>query len=463
MQLLLLFSGYGPKWVRTYWERNNLIWGHGTCGSELGGSLFSSCLSMIVRPHVLFGCCVCMCFINCPATCAVWVLRVHVFHKLTGHMCCLGVVCACVSHFGICTGSAQLSMFHVERCSRNTIIIIIIIWLIHMSIVWVGAVHYIYRKLCVSLLLSFSHSLWAMMVRSTQISCSLHSVCVSLSVYLSYFPSLTLFEQWWSDPPRSLVHFTLCVCVSLSVSLLLSLSLSKDGQIHPDLLFTSLCVCVSLSYQGWWDPPRSPVHFTLCVCVSLSISPTFLLSLFEQWWSDPPRSPVHFTLCVCLSLYLSYFPSHWARMVRSTQISCSLHSVCVSYQGWSDPPRSPVHFTLCVCVCLSLSVSLLLSLSLSNDGQIHPDLLFTSLCVCLSLTKDGEIHPDLLFTSLCVCVCLSLYLSYFPSLSLFEQWWSDPPRSLVHFTLCVCLVLCISPAFPLSLCLSEETKLKRAG
>ena len=39
----------------------------------------------------------------------------------------LGVLDACVLYFSICTCSAQLSMFHMERCSRNTLIIIIII------------------------------------------------------------------------------------------------------------------------------------------------------------------------------------------------------------------------------------------------------------------------------------------------------------------------------------------------
>ena len=39
----------------------------------------------------------------------------------------LGVLYACVLYFCICTCSAQLSMFHMERHSRNTLIIIIII------------------------------------------------------------------------------------------------------------------------------------------------------------------------------------------------------------------------------------------------------------------------------------------------------------------------------------------------
>ena len=38
----------------------------------------------------------------------------------------LSVLYACVSQFCICPCSAQLSMFHMERCSKNTLIIIII-------------------------------------------------------------------------------------------------------------------------------------------------------------------------------------------------------------------------------------------------------------------------------------------------------------------------------------------------
>ena len=41
----------------------------------------------------------------------------------------LGVLYACVLYFCICTCSAQLSMFHMERCLRNMIIVIIIITL----------------------------------------------------------------------------------------------------------------------------------------------------------------------------------------------------------------------------------------------------------------------------------------------------------------------------------------------
>ena len=39
----------------------------------------------------------------------------------------LSVLFACVLHFCICTCSTQLSMFHMERRSGNTLIIIIII------------------------------------------------------------------------------------------------------------------------------------------------------------------------------------------------------------------------------------------------------------------------------------------------------------------------------------------------
>ena len=46
----------------------------------------------------------------------------------------LGVLHACVLYFCICTCSGQLSMFRMERCSRNMLIIIIIIIIIIIGI-----------------------------------------------------------------------------------------------------------------------------------------------------------------------------------------------------------------------------------------------------------------------------------------------------------------------------------------
>ena len=47
----------------------------------------------------------------------------------------LSVLYACVLYFCICTYSAQLSMFHLERCSRSMLIIIIIIIIIVIIII----------------------------------------------------------------------------------------------------------------------------------------------------------------------------------------------------------------------------------------------------------------------------------------------------------------------------------------
>ena len=44
----------------------------------------------------------------------------------------LSVLYACVLYFCICTCSVQLSMFHMERCSRKALIIIIIIIIMHL-------------------------------------------------------------------------------------------------------------------------------------------------------------------------------------------------------------------------------------------------------------------------------------------------------------------------------------------
>ena len=48
----------------------------------------------------------------------------------------LSVLYACVFYFCICTCSAQLSMFHIEKRSSNTLIIIIIIIIVDISINW---------------------------------------------------------------------------------------------------------------------------------------------------------------------------------------------------------------------------------------------------------------------------------------------------------------------------------------
>ena len=51
---------------------------------------------------------------------------VSCFSMITWTPTVLSVVYACVSYFCICTCSAQLSMFHMERHSRNTLNIITI-------------------------------------------------------------------------------------------------------------------------------------------------------------------------------------------------------------------------------------------------------------------------------------------------------------------------------------------------
>ena len=48
-------------------------------------------------------------------------------HDCLDTYCFLSVLYACVFYFSICTCSAQLIMFHLEKRSRNTLIIIIII------------------------------------------------------------------------------------------------------------------------------------------------------------------------------------------------------------------------------------------------------------------------------------------------------------------------------------------------
>ena len=44
-------------------------------------------------------------------------------HDLLDTCCFECLIGTCVLYFCICTCSAQLSMFHMERCARNTLII----------------------------------------------------------------------------------------------------------------------------------------------------------------------------------------------------------------------------------------------------------------------------------------------------------------------------------------------------
>ena len=54
----------------------------------------------------------------------VFLCLVGCFSMITWTPTVLSVLYACVSYFCICICSAQLSMFHMERRSRNTLIII---------------------------------------------------------------------------------------------------------------------------------------------------------------------------------------------------------------------------------------------------------------------------------------------------------------------------------------------------
>ena len=56
---------------------------------------------------------------------ALFLLNWMFQHDCLDTYCLLSVLYACVFYFCICTCSAQLSMFHMEKRSRNTLIIII--------------------------------------------------------------------------------------------------------------------------------------------------------------------------------------------------------------------------------------------------------------------------------------------------------------------------------------------------
>ena len=62
---------------------------------------------------------------------------VRCFNMIIWTPAVLSVQYACVSYFCICTCSAQLSMFHMERRSKNTLMVVIIIspkvcWLLNV-------------------------------------------------------------------------------------------------------------------------------------------------------------------------------------------------------------------------------------------------------------------------------------------------------------------------------------------
>ena len=109
------------------------------------------CVCVCVCERACVHVCMCVCVCVCVCVCGIislygwdyfhvcwygiWVLWViFFFNCLVGCFSMtvwtpagLGVLYACVLYFCICTGSPQLSMFHMERSSRNTLIIILII------------------------------------------------------------------------------------------------------------------------------------------------------------------------------------------------------------------------------------------------------------------------------------------------------------------------------------------------
>ena len=70
-------------------------------------------------------------FLNTHLYCSVGCLSMGVWTHAV-----LGILYAYVSYFCICTCSAQLSMFHMEKHSRNMLTIIFIIIIIHPNFPW---------------------------------------------------------------------------------------------------------------------------------------------------------------------------------------------------------------------------------------------------------------------------------------------------------------------------------------
>ena len=96
----------------------------------------------------------------------------------------LSVLYTCVLHFCICTCSALLSMFHVERRYRNTLIItiiIIIIIIIVIVVVVVTIIIIIFSILCFSpVQLYFATSVKVLYTLQSSVCCS-RTLCRSPS------------------------------------------------------------------------------------------------------------------------------------------------------------------------------------------------------------------------------------------------------------------------------------------
>ena len=119
-----------------------------------------ACVCVCVCARARAPACVCviisfMVWVTFPYVDTVFGFYGHSFLCLVGCFCMiiltpavLSVLNARVLHFCICTCSAQLNMFHMERRSRNTLIIIFII--IVLFVVSVGGFCCFTVKLCIA-------------------------------------------------------------------------------------------------------------------------------------------------------------------------------------------------------------------------------------------------------------------------------------------------------------------------
>ena len=103
----------GWIWVKTHLFHIHLCWSASVCFCmyHSGGVCVCECVCECV--------CVSECVCVCVCVCASWMFQSDYLDT-----CCFECL---ILYFWICTCSVQLSMFHMERCSRNTLIIIIVI------------------------------------------------------------------------------------------------------------------------------------------------------------------------------------------------------------------------------------------------------------------------------------------------------------------------------------------------
>ena len=159
---------------------------------------------------------------------------------IVGTPAVLSFLYTCVLYFCTCTCSVQLSMFHMERCSRSMPIIIIIIIVSCMNI-------HIVSVLCV------------------QVVCSMVLENQSTKGPQCWLKTTWIFKveggrSWERERERERVYVFVCVCVCECVCVHVCLCAEK-----------CVCVCVCVN-----------VCMLVCTCVYMTC--LLYIQTFENWF-----------------------------------------------------------------------------------------------------------------------------------------------------------------------------------